>query len=80
MCDVLLFDRAAWAKPVAPRLATRWHRVWPDNTAISLVYLLKCLFSACITDPTFAGILGELHIFLKMCKMAFEAKNYEFHS
>jgi hypothetical protein len=28
MGDVLLFDRAAWAKPVAPSLATWWHRVW----------------------------------------------------
>jgi hypothetical protein len=35
MGDVLLSDRVAWAKPVAPSLATRWHLVWPDSTAFS---------------------------------------------
>jgi hypothetical protein len=44
MIDALLFDKAAWAKPVALSLTTQWHWVWPDNTATSLVYLFEVLF------------------------------------
>jgi hypothetical protein len=49
MSDALFFDRAAWAKPVAPSLATRGTEFSQTALPFSLLYVLECLFIACIT-------------------------------
>jgi hypothetical protein len=54
-----------------------------------LALFVEMPFSSCITIQFFTHLFctpllqrfrGELHVFLKMCKLAFKAKVYEFHS